>query len=264
MPLIAMPLIEQILHLPVIAGALLLMGITTLIGLLVYFLSYRMLATSQSKETRRATSNLFRSIGILVSLFLSLTFADVMLELNQIEVSIEREAVMVEDIHRDLGRYDSPRARRAQVLLVDYIQAVIVYDWPALANDKLSKEVREILLQLEYETLYLEDDTEVQKILRPRIISDVAMVYDLRLTRLEQALAKPPLFLIVVVFGFLATMACFGPHSPNRLTVVLLTLYTSLIGLVIYLILAYSDPFQGATRIEPTSLQYVLQQIRGS
>jgi hypothetical protein len=35
-----------------------------------------------------------------------------------------------------------------------------------------------------------------------------------------------------------------------------------LIGLVTYLILAYSDPFQGATGIEPTSLEYVLNQIR--
>ena len=82
------------------------------------------------------------------------------------------------------------------------------------------------------------------------------------MVRLEQALAKPPLFLIVVIFGFLTTMVCFGPHEPNRLTLGLLSLYTSLIGLVIYLILAYSDPFQGSTGIDPTSLQYVLDQIR--
>jgi ABC-type tungstate transport system substrate-binding protein len=56
-------------------------------------------------------------------------------------------------------------------------------------------------------------------------------------------------------------MVCFGTHKPNRSTVVLLSLYTMLIGLVIYLILAFSDPFQGDTAIEPTSLQYVLQQI---
>jgi len=256
-----MPLIEQILHLPVIAGALLLMAITTLIGLLVYFFSYRYLAMSQTKEARRATSGLFRVIGVLVSLFLSLTFADVMLELNQIEASIEREAVMLQDIHRDLARYDTARGLRAQSQLVEYIQAVIKYDWPALADDKLSKEAGKILLELEDEVLQLQDETEIQRILRPRIISDVDFVNDLRLTRLEQALAKPPLFLIVVVFGFLVTMACFGPHPPSRLTVGLLTMYTSLIGLVIYLILAYSDPFQGATGIDPASLEYVLEQI---
>jgi hypothetical protein len=190
-----------------------------------------------------------------------LTFADVVLELNQIETAIEREAVMTEDIYHDLGRYNSSRARRAQALLVDYVHAVIDHDWPALANDKLSEEARELFAQLENEVLHLEDDTELQEILRSRIISDVDLISDLRLVRLEQALAKPPLFLVVVVFGFLVTMVCFGAHQPSRRTVTLLSLYTLLIGLVIYLILAYSDPFQGATGIEPVSLEYVLEQI---
>ena len=257
-----MALIEQLLHLPVFLGIVLLMGLTTLVGLVVYILSYRLFANSQSKESRRAANYLFRAIGILVSLFLSLTFADVVLELNQIETAIEREAVMLEDIHRDLKRYDSDRARRAQGLLVDYIQSVINHDWPALANDKLSNEARVVFEELEYEVLHLNDETELQGILRPRIISDVDLVSDQRMVRLEQALAKPPLFLIVVIFGFLTTMVCFGPHEPNRLTLGLLSLYTSLVGLVIYLILAYSDPFQGSTGIDPASLQFVLDQIR--
>jgi hypothetical protein len=257
-----MPLVEQILHLPAVVGAFLVMGLTTLAGLLVYVVSYRLLLGPQLRETRRAANYLFRVIGILVSLFLSLTFADVVLELNQIEVSIEREAVMIDDIHQDLGRYNSNRALRAQALLEDYIEAVINHDWPALANDQLSDEARSIFAQLEHEVLYLEDDTEVQGILRSRIISDVDQISDLRLSRLEQALAKPPLFLIVVIFGFLATMVCFGPNKPHRQTVALLSLYTLLVGLVIYLILAYSDPFQGSTGIEPTSLEFVLEQIR--
>ena len=51
-------------------------------------------------------------------------------------------------------------------------------------------------------------------------------------------------------------------HQPNRTILILISLYTMLVGLVIYLILAYSDPFQGSTGIEPTSLQFVLGQIR--
>ena len=255
-------LIDQFLHLPTIVGAVLLMGLTTLVGLLTYLLSTHLFTNSQSKDTRRAAGYLFRAIGILVSLFLSLTFADVVLELNQIEAAIEREAVMIEDIYRDLGRYESGRAWKAQELLVNYTSAVIDFDWPALANDKLSEEARDAFDQLEYEVLHLEDETELQGILRARIISDVDLLSDLRLIRLEQALAKPPLFLIVVFFGFLTIMVCFGAHQPNRTILILMSLYTMLVGLVIYLILAYSDPFQGSTGIDPMSLQFVLDQIR--
>lgn len=257
-----MRIIEQILHLNVLLGSVVLMVITATAGLGAYLVSNRLLGRSQSKDTRRTANYLFRAIAVLVSLFLSLTFADVMLEMNQIESSIEREAVMLEDIYRDLGRYESGRAVHAQKLVVDYIDAVIRYDWPALADDRLSREAREIFLQLEYEVLHLDDRSEIQGILRSRIVSDVDAVSDLRLSRLEQALAKPPLFLVVVIFGFLITMVCFGPHEPTRSTLALLSLYTLLVGLVIYLILAYSDPFQGATGIEPASLEYVLEQTR--
>lgn len=255
-------MIEQLLQLPTIPGAILLMGITMVFGIIVYFLSSRLFVNLRSKDTRRAADYLFRATGILVSLFLSLTFADVVLELNQIETSIEREAVMIEDIYRDLGRYESNRARKAQILLEDYVNAVIDHDWPALANDRLSQEARDIFDQLEHEVLHLEDETEIQGILRGRIISDVDLISDLRLSRLEQAFAKPPLFLIVVFFGFLTTMVCFGAHQPNRLTLMLLSSYTLLIGLVVYLILAFSDPFQGSTGIDPVSLQFILDQIR--
>lgn len=255
-------LVEQLLQLPVLWGAGMLMVLTTLAGVGVYLLSNRLLADSPPKDARRAANYLFRVVGILVSLFLSLTFADVVLELNQIETSIEREAVMLEDIYRDLDRYGSERAIKAQSLVKEYLQAVIEYDWPALANDMLSEEARQHLGQLENEVLHLEDNSEVQAILRSRIIADVDLISDLRLSRLEQAFDKPPLFLIVVIFGFLTTMVCFGPHEPNRLTLVLLSFYTLLIGLVIYLILAYSDPFQGATGVAPTSLEYVLQQMK--
>ena len=81
-----MPLIEQLLYLPTLAGALLLMVLTTLVGLFCYYLAHRMFARTESKDTRRAAKYLFRAIGILVSLFLSLTFADVVLEMNQIVV----------------------------------------------------------------------------------------------------------------------------------------------------------------------------------
>ena len=75
-----MALIELLLLLPTVPGAILLMGFTTAVGVPIYVISYRLLAKSQPKEVRRATNGLFRVIGILVSLFLSLTFADVMLE----------------------------------------------------------------------------------------------------------------------------------------------------------------------------------------
>jgi len=63
-----------------------------------------------------------------------LTFADVVLELNQIEAAIEREAVMIEDVYRDLDQYGSSRTLRTQELVVDYVQAVIDVTRPVVTT----------------------------------------------------------------------------------------------------------------------------------
>ena len=76
-------------------------------------------------------------------------------------------------------------------------------------------------------------------------MADVDMMSDYRLARLDTALAKPPVYAIVIIFGFFVTMACFGAYRPQAPLVGLVLLYTIFIGLVLYLILTLSDPFQG-------------------
>lgn len=98
--------------------------------------------------------------------------------------------------------------------------------------------------------------------MRTRIIEDVDAIPDYRLSRLEHALAKPPFFLLVVFFAFLVTMVFFGVHRPSIVIISLVSMYTILVGLVLHLILAYSDPFQGMIGIDPTSLEYVLERMR--
>lgn len=109
--------------------------------------------------------------------------------------------------------------------------------------------------------LHLDAQNPIQEILRSRIIVDVDMITDFRLSRLQQALAKPPFFMIVVIFGFLVTMACFGLYKPQVVTVVLVTMYMFLLGLVIYLILAFSDPFQGMPGVDPSPFESVLEKM---
>ena len=146
-------------------------------------------------------------------------------------------------------------------MLLRYTRAVIEEDWPALADDSLSDEAGELLRTLEGHVLALEPADSIQATLRQRIVADVDAIGDHRLSRLEQALSKPPIFLAVVVLGFLVTMIYFGINEPTRVLVSLLSLYTALVGVVVFLILAFSDPFQGATGIDPTPFEYMLERM---
>ena len=108
----------------------------------------------------------------------------------------------------------------------------------------------------------LEPATPVQEKLWSQILADFDAISDYRLIRLDNALAEPPVYLYVIIFGFPVTMVCFGAYRPQGPLVALVSLYTVFICLVLYLILALSDPFQDGIGVDPTTFEYLLEAIR--
>ena len=255
-------MIGFLLSLSTWAGSVVSMVLAAVVGLVVYLVSYKLISKYQSDELKDPTSNLFRMVGLLVSLMLSLAFAEVIVEQRAIENAVEREAVGISDMFHNLQRFDIERTREIRTILVDYTQAVIDDDWPALANDKLGERAEALKRQLYDRVLALEPATSTQEQLLSLIVADGDAISDYRLIRLDNALAQPPIYIYAIIFGFLITMACFGAYRPQVPLVALVTLYTVFVGLVLYLILAMSDPFQGGLGVDPTSLEHLVESLR--
>ena len=144
----------------------------------------------------------------------------------------------------------------------DYTQAVIDDDWPALANDRLGERAGALKRQLAESVWNLEPATPIQEKLWSQILTDIDAISDYRWIRLDNALAEPPVYIYAIIFGFLVTMACFGAYRPQLPLVALVSLYTVFIGLVLYLILAVSDPFRGGLAVGPATFEHLLQALR--
>ena len=238
-------MVEFIISLPVWVGCGLAMVFTSVFGLVVYVLSYKIITKYKTEDLKDPTSSLFRVVGMLVSLMLSLAFGEVIVELVQTRNAVEREVVAIADTFNDLELFDNESTREIRTLLLDYTQAIIDDDWPALANDNLGQRTSALKQQLTEAVSKLKPTTPLQEMLWSRIMADVDIMSDYRLSRLDTALGEPPVYAIVIVFGFFVTMACFGAYRPQAPLVGLVLLYTLFIGLVLYLILTLSDPFQG-------------------
>ena len=254
-------IIVFILSLSTLAGSIFSILLTIITGLLIYFFSYKFISKYQSSEVRDETNNLFRVIGILVSLMLSLAFADVIFKTRQIENAIQRETLAIADAFKAIDRFESEQSLEAKTILVEYIQAIIEDDWPALADDKLSQRTDVLGHRFFDNVLELEPITPVEKQLWSNILTDIDAISDHRMTRLEGALAKPPVYIHVTFLGFLITMVCFGSYKPQIPVIAIMLLYCIFIALVLYLILAMSDPFQGAFGIEPTVFETLLEKL---
>ncbi len=132
-------MIEFLLSQLTLVGGLMAMAISTVLGLAVYIVSCKLITKYQTANLEDPTSSLFRVIGMLVSLMLSLAFVEVLVELRAIENAIEREAVAISDTFDDLKRFDAEKTRAIRAVLIEYTQAIIDDDWPALADDRLGQ-----------------------------------------------------------------------------------------------------------------------------
>ncbi len=242
------------------------MALTTAFGMGVYLITFRLHArrhnAEQLAEIKDATGNLFRVVGWLFTLLLSLTFTDVVSELSLTENAIQKEAAAIEDVYHNLRRLGLEETREARRMLAAYVTAVLEKELPQLANDQLAEEASIAWRQLQDEVLRIPINGRMQETLQAGVIADMDRVSDFRIARLQQAREGPSAVLYVVLFGFLVTMVYFGIYEPRRSMVALLTLYTVFVGVVIYLILAMADPFQGTLSVSSGPLEYTLELLK--
>jgi len=255
-------MIEFVLSRSMWAGCAVMMGFTTVAGFVVYLVFYKLISKYQREDMKEPTNNLFRVVGLLVSLMLSLAFSDVIVEQRTIQKAVRREAGAISDIFEVLKMFDIERTREIRTILVEYTQAVIDDDWPALANDKLGQRPGALYEQFRDTVMNLELATPAQEKLWSLIVADSDALSDYRVTRLNAALAAPPFYVNVIIFGFLITMATFGAYRPQTTLIMLVSLYTVFVGLVLYLILALSDPFQGDIGIAPTVFEHLVETLQ--
>ncbi len=137
-------MIEFVLSLPEWLGIGVAMLLAAVVGLVVYIISHRLISVHQKEELEDPMSSLFQLVGVLVSLMLSLAFAEVIVQVNSIKNTLQREAVAISDTFDHLKFFDIEKTRNIRAILVEYTQAVIDDDWPALADDRLGQRAEDL------------------------------------------------------------------------------------------------------------------------
>jgi hypothetical protein len=99
-------MIDFVLSLSTWAGCVVTMGFTAVAGFVVYLVFYKLISKYKRESMRDPTSNIFRVVGMLVSLMLALAFSEVIGEMRTIRSSIQREAVAISDIFDVLKLFD--------------------------------------------------------------------------------------------------------------------------------------------------------------
>lgn len=90
------------------------------------------------------------------------------------------------------------------------------------------------------------------------MLSDIREISGLRRTRENAGLAGVPgLFLAAAVLGVVLTSAAFYPHNPTRQTLMLIGIFASHTGLIVFFVIAFSHPYQSPGKTSPLSFEQI-------
>ena len=252
-------LIQTILNLPFFIALIIFIIVAIMLGFGAYFSIRSIIQTPVPAEVKSTADSIFRISGALLGLLLSLTFADVRLELLKIRNSVELEAATVGDIYHDLMRFESLEAKELQDKVVEYVETIIEKEWTE--HDPSVAKSWEIYQELTHEFLNLTAETSRQKSLQSRLLQDIDKISDHRQARLFHSKADLPIFIYIAIVGFMLTMALLCVHPPNLSSVLMMSLYSAFIGSVLYFIQDLSHPFDGFFRVTPEPFQVVYREL---
>lgn len=214
---------------------------------------WRPTVTDELKELALSSA---RALGAVYALILALAFNTVMSEHRELEEAIDEEAILVAQILEDsLEEMDEATSREAVDDLVVYVDAVLNEEWKAQSAATVGRTADAALERLRTRLQTLEADNPSMAAEIDQLLDEVERRRLQRLLDLEQSV--PPLFWVLSILLFFATLVPFARYSPARANRVLIGTYGASVGIVLYSILMLSEPFQSSMPVSDEPFRLV-------
>ena len=230
-------------------------------GLIAYFIGRAILSEYFDSSIETIGVALFRANGVLLGLILSLNFATARSEYVKIQDSVELGAKEITEISNDLKRFSSPEADELLKKLGAYLSVVIKEEWPLLAKGQTHEKAWEMFNSLEDGILKLNPKSDEQVLIKERMLKDVDELSDHRHTNMYAGNESLNWFLSVVLIIFVSSAFFFSVHPVRRATLIFFAIYSGVIGVVLYSIVALNRPYQGLTYVSVEPLRIVYNQL---
>jgi hypothetical protein len=180
-----------------------------------------------------------------------------------VQSRVEREAVVLGGLYRDISAYPEPVRSILQQDLRTYTRQVIDVGWPMQQRGIVPTNAAATLNQFQKHLVSWEPQTESQKILAAEVYKQFNDLIESRRARLNSVTSEMPGPLWTLVI--LGAVVCIGVtwffHTASlEMHVWMTILFSGLLGLMIYLVAALDNPFRGKVSVGPEPLEQVYQQ----
>ncbi|MBZ7924134.1 DUF4239 domain-containing protein [Ensifer adhaerens] len=249
----------------IVLGALFIFG-TVGLTLAAYFLMRLIMGgEAEGHEKELASSIIFR-VAALHGLILALVFAQEMLEYQQLKYEMATEAGAVADIYYDAERYGETFKAPIQQAMSAYVAQVIDGEWQSLGDKgRLSKEAWAHWDRAYQHVLNLVPADKRQESLRSQMLERLHDISQSR-TKRESNVADSidSIFWFAALAGIIFIALAYYSFPPMPRNLLLLCLFGAYTGIILFLIYAFSNPYQPPAALAPGPLERVQQQIGAS
>ena len=246
--------------------ALLFVGIAISLVLGPYFLTRKLVGfNGDTDRTYDAASAVAFRIAALHGLILALVYAQELTDFQSIRTVLIEEAVAVADVFYDAARYGGPESVPIQRGLADYTTLVVNQEWDMLGHGTgLSPQAGKRWNDTYLKLLDLAPVSKRQIFLADRMlkrVTDIARFRQLRLATATDGFSY--IFWAPAIIGTMLVAVPFFVFPPTRANLMLLCLFATYSGIILFFIFAFDNPFSIPGRLDPEPFQYLLRNEMG-
>ena len=254
-----------LLNLPTPAAVTLTVIAATTISVVLYFLVHRFWAKELSEETKKTTELVAMRVGVVYAVVIGMMFANVRIEHFQMVEAIESEASALIRLHQAIEKDGSEETAAIRRDLIDYIRFIVDEQWPALREARVFPEKDGFSgggekLKPVWEYVAKAEIKTGNQNLR-RLLDQVEHYHILRVFDKKGNLL--PLFWYIALFGYFATLFTLYVYPPNLRRCTLVSLYSSMVAIVLLGIFILTHPYSVAAGVEPSIFKWLLEMSAG-
>jgi len=247
-------------HDMIIGGGIILATIAVVLA--IYFGARRILGTEPAESTQDLSASVLFRISALHGLVLALVFASEVVEYNSLEFESAIEVNAISDVYYDAARYGDD-GQGIRPILQAYLETVISEEWLGLGDEGGLSSQAWTHWNAAYDfVLDLNPSSPRQVALRDNMIEKIHVIAvnrDLREYHAKTSLGL--VFWIAAIVGVFLISVGYYSFPPKRDNLILLSVFATYTGLILFTIYAMSNPFSAPVALEPIFFMELLREI---
>ena len=208
-----------------------------------------------SDDTNDGINGYFSAMGVLYGLLLGLIAVSSWENLEYVGTLANKEATSVAQLYRDVSTLDQPAKTKLHQELEDYLNYVINVAWPAHKLGKVPTGGSVILTRfLATISTYHTSNVEQQVFLAEVLTAYNKLIEDrrLRMHAVDDTGIDSITWVVILVGGGLTLIGSFFIHLPTLGGHLCMnSLFSILLGLMIFMLVAIDQPFRSELGITP-------------